>query len=111
MFIRWQSRQRKRAEFGDSKNDTHWRAVLVESARIGGKPRHRHIAYLIGFTESAAAIPAQRRLIWEHIELRLKDLGKRIPAKDRGAIMAALIEKLGKPPIKAQGAKFDRQHD
>ena len=87
MFIRWQSRQRKRAEFGDSKNDTHWRAVLVESARIGGKPRHRHIAYLIGFTESAAAIPAQRRLIWEHIELRLKDLGKRIPAKDRGAIM------------------------
>ena len=87
----------------------HWRAVLVESTRIDGKPRQRHIAYLAGFTESAARIPAQRRLIWERIEKHLERLGKRIPAKDREAIMAALIEKIGKPPTKAQRAKLDRQ--
>jgi hypothetical protein len=102
MFIRWQSRQRRRAKFGRSLSDTHWRAVLVESVRIDGKPRLRHIAYLAGFTESAARIPEQRRLLWEQIQKRLKRLGKRIPPKDRAAIMAALIEKLGNPLSKAQ---------
>jgi hypothetical protein len=76
--------------------------VLVESVRIDGKPRLRHIAYLAGFTESAARIPEQRRLLWEQIQKRLKRLGKRIPPKDRAAIMAALIEKLGNPLSKAQ---------
>ena len=88
----------------------HWRAVLVESARLDGRPQQRHIAYLAGFTESATRIPAQRRLIWERIEKHLKRLGKRIPAKDRESIIAVLIEKIGKPPTKAQRAKLDRQH-
>ena len=109
MFIRWQSRPRKRAQFGRYESDTHWRAILVESARIDGKPRQRHIAYLAGFTESAARIPAQQRFLWEHIEKQFKRLGKRITAKDREAIMAALIKKIGKPPTKAQRAKLDRQ--
>ena len=112
MFIRWQSRHRKHAEFSrySHESDTHWRAVLVESARIDGKPRQRHIAYLAGFTESATKIPAQQRFIWERIEKRLKPFGKRIPAKDRKAIIAALIKKLCKPPTKAQRAKLDQQH-
>lgn len=81
----------------------------MESVRIDGKPRHRHVAYLVGFTESAARIPAQQRLVWERIEKRLKRLSKRIPAKNRQAIVAALIKKIGKPPTKAQRAKLDRQ--
>jgi hypothetical protein len=109
MFIRWQSRQRKRALFGRHKSDTHWSAILADSVRIDGKPRQRHIAYLAGFTESAARIPAQQRFVWERIEKRLKRLRKRIPAKDRQAIMAALIKKIGKPPTRAQRAKLDRQ--
>ena len=72
-------------------------------------PRLRHIAYLAGFTESAAKIPAQRRLIWERIEKQLERLGKRIPEKDRKAIEATLIGKIGKPPTKAQRAKLDQQ--
>ena len=110
MFIRWQSRHRRRAKFGHShESDTHWRAVLVESVRIDGKPRHRHVAYLVGFTESAARIPAQQRLVWERIEKRLKSLSKRIPAKNREAIVAALIKRLGNPPTKAQRRKLNRQ--
>jgi hypothetical protein len=109
MFIRWQSRPRRRAEFGYGDDDTHWRVILLESVRIDGKPRQRHIAYLAGFTESAARIPAQQRFLWERIEKRLKRLGKRIPAKDHKGIMAALIKKIGKPPTKAQRAKLDRQ--
>jgi hypothetical protein len=109
MFIRWQYRQRKRAKFGRHKSDTHWRAILVESVRIDGKPRQRHIAYLVGFTESASRLPAQQRFVWEHIEKQFKRLGKLIPAKDRQAILAALIKKIGKPPTKAQREKLDRQ--
>jgi hypothetical protein len=109
MFIRWQSRPRKRAQFGGGTGDTHWRAVLAESERVDGKPRQQHIAYLAGFTESAVRISAQQRLVWEHIEKRLKRLGKRISANDRKAIMAALITKLGKPPTKVQRAKLDRE--
>ena len=111
MFIRWQSRLRQRAQFGgrSHKGDIHWRAVLVESTRIDGTPRLRHIAYLAGFTESATKIPAQRRLIWERIEKQLERLGKRIPEKDRKAIEAALIGKIGKPPTKTQRAKLDQQ--
>ena len=81
MFIRWQSRLRQRAQFGSHKSDIHWRAVLVESARIDGKPRLQHIAYLAGFTESAAKIPAQRRLIWERIEKQLKRLRQTYPGE------------------------------
>jgi len=108
MFMRWQSRRRKRAKFGRATSDTHWRAVLVESARIDGKPRQRHIAYLAGFTESAARIPAQRHLLWQRIKRRLNRLGKSVSIKDRKAIIAALTKKLGKPPNKAQRGKLDR---
>ena len=82
MYIRWQSRERRSPQFGrgkqlhrkwdhkrqradyayarkgTSKQDIHWRAILVENERVNGKPTQRHIAYLVGFTESAIAIPA-----------------------------------------------------
>jgi hypothetical protein len=47
-----------RADSG--KQDVHWAAVLVEGARVKGKPVQHHIAYLGGITESAIEIVAQR---------------------------------------------------
>ena len=110
MYVRWQSRKR-RSEFGShsrDRTDTRWSAVLVENVRIDGKPTQRHIAYLAGFTESALAIPAQQRFLWEHIEERLAGLSNRISPEDHKAIMEALIKKIGRPPTKAQRAKLDR---
>src|SRR5262245_65414217 len=130
MYIRWQSRKRRRPAFGrwgkqlgrgrqwrdriytrkgTSKQDIHWRAILVENTRVKGKPTQRHIAYLAGFTDSAVAIPAQQRFLWDRIAERLDSLGNRISREDRKRIEATLIKKIGKPPTKAQRAKLDRQ--
>jgi hypothetical protein len=109
MYVRYQSRKRRSAQFGYQQGDVGWRAILVENMRINGKPTQRHIAYLAGFTESAVAIPAQQRFLWERIEKQLDRLHNRISAEDRKRIEAALIRKIGKPPTKAQRAALDRR--
>src|SRR5262249_22486331 len=91
-----------------SPGDAHWRAVLGEARQVRGKTKQRHISYLVGFTESALAIPQQQRFIWDQIHQRLVRLSKRISREDRRRIEAALIEKIGKPPTKAQRTKLDR---
>src|SRR5271155_348891 len=44
MFVRWRSRGR----LLNGQFDLHWSAILVESKRVDGKPRQRHVAYLGG---------------------------------------------------------------
>ena len=44
-------RNRRRTD-GTEGLDIRWSAVVVESARIDGKPRQRHIAWLGSITES-----------------------------------------------------------
>jgi hypothetical protein len=127
MYVRWQSRKRRVPKFGDYgkqlrsgrdyaytregsiEQDIHWRAILVESVRVDGKPRQRHIAYLAGFTESAVAIPAQQRFLWDHIKEQLDRLHNRISPEDRKRIEAIMVARIGKPPTKAQRDEFDRR--
>jgi hypothetical protein len=89
--------------------DTHWSAVIVENVRIDGRPTQRHIAYLVGFTESWAAVPAQQRFLWDAIKAKLDHLGNRISPQDRKRIEAIMVARIGKPPTKAQRAKLDRR--
>jgi hypothetical protein len=112
MYIRWQSRKRK-SQFGSYRDlEMAWRAVLVESVRVDGKPKQRHIGYLVGFTESAIAIPAQQRFVWDRIEARLARIGSnRISAEDRETIMASIAEKIGPPPTREQREELDRQRE
>ena len=65
MFVRWQKRKRKSRAFGGGRDraDTHWAAILAESARVNGKPTQQHVAYLGGITDSAIEIAAQRATI------------------------------------------------
>lgn len=111
MYIRWQSRKRKTSAFGRGREDTCWRAILVENVRVDGNPTQRHIAYLAGFPESAAAHPTQQMFVWDRIDDRLKRLGNRISDEDRDAIMKALIKKIGKPPTKAQRVVINRNRE
>jgi hypothetical protein len=95
MFIRWTSRARRTSEFGPNRwaePDVHHRAILVKAVRIDGKPRQRHVCYLVGFTESRARTAHQR---WNEISERLDKLGDRIT--DRDKIEAAVAMKLPKP--------------
>jgi hypothetical protein len=111
MYIRWQSRKRK-SQFGSYRDlEMAWRAILVESVRVDGKPKQRHIGYLVGFTESAIAIPAQQRFVWDRIEVRLARIGNRISAEDRETIIASITEKIGPPPTREQREELDRQRE
>ncbi len=79
--------------------DTTWKAVLVESHRINGKPRQKHIAYLGGFPESALSIPHQRGYFWIHIREKLDRMGNRITADQRANIERKIAERV--PPLTA----------
>jgi len=94
MFVRWTSRAKRTGWEGP---DVHHRAILVEAVRIDGKPRQRHVAYLIGFTESRARTAHGRVNIWDEIAERLDQLDDRITAIDRKKVEAAVAMKLPKP--------------
>jgi len=97
MFVRWTSRARRTSEFGPDweEPDVHHRAILVEAVRIDGKPRQRHVAHLVGFTESRAQTAHRRVNLWDEISERLDKLGDGIT--DRDKVEAAVTIKLPKP--------------
>jgi hypothetical protein len=75
----------------------HWRAILVENKRINDRPKQEHIAYVVGFTESALEIDAQRCHIWDRVSECLDRLANRITPEDRKKIEAAIAMKVSKP--------------
>jgi hypothetical protein len=102
MFIRWQSRKRGIyysywGRDGDPHGDVHWNAVLVESVRVNGKPRQKHIANLCGFTEHQIKHPAQQVYTWEHAIKTLDRLDNRITPEQRRQVETELAERLGRP--------------
>lgn len=115
MFIRWQRKsgsawsrsQHRRIRW------TRHRAILVESIRVGGKPRQRHIAFVASFardrlTASDQVDDFERVAFWRDARARLDALGNRVTAADRSKIEAALAEHVP-PPTPAQEDDFDRE--
>ena len=95
MYIRWQYRRRKYNQCGPGgEPDARWSAVLVENERVDGQPKQRHIAYLVGFTESAVRIINCRCDIWDTISAKLDELSNRMTAIERKKIEAAIATKL-----------------
>jgi hypothetical protein len=117
MFIRWRSRKRRVPQFGGygkqlrsgpdyayersgkSEQDVHWSAIIIESARVEGKPKQRHVAYLGGITESAIDIGAQRAWFWVDVMRRLDGLANRVSKDDRARIEAAVGKKVPRPTV------------
>lgn len=115
MFVRWQSRKRRRPAYGywgrqlhsgrywayarkgTSEQDVHWKAVLVESVRVNGNPTQRHIAVLGGITDSAIEFTAQRCHFWDRVIERLDRLGNQITVDDRRRIEAQVANKVPRP--------------
>jgi hypothetical protein len=128
MYVRWQSRKRRKPTFGHhgklirqarryrdrifaragtNEPDRHWRAVLVENVRVNGIPTQKHIAYLGGITESAIAIPAQRMFFWDGVLKCLDRLS--ISKPERNRIVAAVAKKVEGPPSKAERKRIERR--
>jgi hypothetical protein len=109
MFVRWQARKHtERSSYLGGSDDVHWRADLVESVRINGKPRQRHIAYLVGFTEQQLRAKSvgkrrgkvrlrQQLFVWQSALDRLDSLGDRVSDVDRARIEESLAGRIGMP--------------
>ena len=83
--------------------DTHWAASLVESRRVDGKPRQRHVAYLGGICQSAIdlEISHQRAYFWSRVSGCLDDLGNQVTPEQRRKIEAQIAAKV--PPATGEG--------
>jgi hypothetical protein len=117
MYVRWQQRRRSRPAFVNhhtgppqAESDVHWRAILVENVRVGGKPVQQHVAYLGGITDSGIKTPTERHHFWEHVTACLDRLHNRLSQEQRQAIEAAVAKRV--PPLTTQeweGAKQRRE--
>jgi hypothetical protein len=91
MFIRWQYKQT--VQKWTNKPETRMVAVLVESVRINGQPRQRHIAYLGHYWPRHGAYG--RKWFWENADAKLDQLN--LTPADRHRLEAALALKLPRP--------------
>lgn len=108
MYVRWQGRyERRRKERRYRKPIARWYAILVESVRIDGKPKQRHVAYL-GSVHLDQTVH-YRAWWWHRIGAKLDALGNRIPADDRPRIEAALAKEVPKVSA-ADVAAYAQQH-
>ena len=104
MLIRWQKHksggQRYRRE------STRVRAILVESVRVDGKSRYKHVAYIGSFVAETLDVEA-RRDFWKAANERLSTY---VNDDDRSKIEAALARCV--PPLTAaEDAEWQRQAD
>jgi hypothetical protein len=84
MFIRWQN---YRSVWRDC---TRWKAVLLESVNINGKPRLRHVAFIESYKECELHRLRTRVVFWRRARKCLDRLGNRITPEDRVEIEGAL---------------------
>lgn len=91
MFVRWQE-YKSIAKWRPDRPVKRIKAILVESARVDGKPRQRHVAFISSYEPDLS----DRFRFWRESRERLDRLGKRITPEDRTKIEAALAQRV--PP-------------
>ena len=89
MYVRWLTYQSKST--ARRRQDKRLTAIIVESVRVNGKPRQRHIASLASIRESQIDDDVSRRCrFWETVTVKLDGLSDKVTADDRRQIEAAL---------------------
>jgi hypothetical protein len=95
MFIRWQNYRSVANWHRRDRPVKRCSAVLVESVRVNGKPRLKHIAFIASYEPEAdwqreSLRIIIRRAFWANARDRLDRLANRITPEDRIKIEAAL---------------------
>ena len=111
MFVRWQqahSVDRSRHARERKDESARMRAILVESVRVDGKPRQRHLAFLASIERDQVSGDIARAAFWNDARRALDRLGNQITLEDRSRIEAALAQRV-KPLSRERQAAFDRQ--
>jgi hypothetical protein len=127
MFVRWQrSRSQALNPWLRECNDRRARlqAILVESTRVAGKPRQRHITFLGSIelddpgmiTGDSDQAHFWRRMsargktrFWRDVTRRLDQLDNRISPEDRDRISASIAKRVAGPPTVAELEQFERE--
>jgi hypothetical protein len=86
MYVRWLI-YKSQARYIHRPHD-RWTAILVESIRIDGKPRQRHIACLASFRPAYDSL----FVFWEKITRKLDSLSNRVTAEERQRIEAQIAD-------------------
>src|SRR5215212_3071477 len=73
VFVRWKRTRLKRDRYGSKAGEEILRAVVVESRRVGGKPRQRVVRYLGTIRESDISFPRPMSLdrFWQQVDAGL----------------------------------------
>jgi hypothetical protein len=115
MFVPWQTyrtkaRSRWLRQYRERNGeDARLKAILVESARVNGKPRQRHIAFLGSVSIGGRDLPRFRY----EVTTRLDQLSNRVSPEDRQRIAAAIAEKVvgGQLMTPDEMAQFKRRRE
>jgi hypothetical protein len=92
VFIRWQKYKSVARWNWRDPPIKRCKAVLVESVRVNGKPRLKHIAFIHSYGEGTLDKISARTWFWRHARKRLDRLANRItpgPHQDRGRACTA----------------------
>ena len=111
MYVRWQLYRSQARDPHVRKHrglDARLKAILVESARVDGQPRQKHIKFL----GSVRLDGRDSQRFWYDVTTTLNRLGKRVSPDDRKQIEAAIVKRVGgKPMTKAQLRQFDQNRE
>jgi hypothetical protein len=105
VFVKWTRRQLKATRWFDRNRKTLDIAVLVESHRVDGKPRHRTIAYL-GSVHADVSGALGRARFYREVETKLAGLKLSRPVR---AKIIGSIERRVPRPVKAEVRKDERR--
>jgi hypothetical protein len=104
MFVRWQL-YKSQAQWACNDRAPRLKAILVESIRIDGKPRQKHVAFL----GSVSLDKRRGSRFWYSVTTKLNSLGERVSPADRKRIESALAKRVeGRLLSKAELAQWDR---
>jgi hypothetical protein len=112
MFVRWQRSRSQALNFWRAESDdkrARLKAILVESVRVNGKPRQRHIAFLGSIASGDATGGAAGKRFWCDVISKLKHLDNRIGPEDYERIVASIAAKVGGRPTEAELEQFERE--
>src|SRR5262245_5726237 len=103
MFVRWKKRLLHK-----EKGHHALSAVLVQSARVNGKPRQRIIRYLATVSEKDLRVTAHRESFWASVDQHLDDLA--IDSALRQQVEEKLTAVVARPtPAELEQLERDRQ--
>jgi hypothetical protein len=116
MFVRWQlyRSQAKPPRWPFRARDDHGgrlRAVLVESVRVDGRPRQKHVAFLGSIVSDKLIDDRAGKRFWRDVTAKLDRLGNRVSPEECERILAAIAAKVGGRPTEAELEQFELERE